>query len=135
MPAEHPAKIQKSPTWEIAPALQEQVDRRRKMPRSQPSPGGPLPPEPPLSPSVSPASADRGRKKSGSGHRRRGSWSLERPRAHSFDEAEGRALGEDSDSDLNTLPTPARKQRRSTGRVRRFLRACPASRFLRRRRS
>ncbi|CAH0366230.1 unnamed protein product, partial [Pelagomonas calceolata] len=103
-------------------ALQEQVDRRRKMPRSQPSPGGAFPPEPPLSPSVSPASADRGRKKSGSGHRRRGSWSLERPRAHSFDEAEGRALGEDSDSDLNTLPTPARKQRRSTGRVRRFLR-------------
>ena len=72
---ENPAKIQKSPTWEIAPALQERVDRR-KMPRSQPSPGGPLPPEPPLSPSVSPASADRGRKKSGSGHRRRGSWSL-----------------------------------------------------------
>ena len=91
------------------------------MPRSQPSPGGAFPPEPPLSPSVSPASADRGRKKSGSGHRRRGSWSLERPRAHSFDEAEGRAL-DDSDSDLNTLPTPARKQRRSTGRVRRFLR-------------
>ena len=121
MPAEPAARIQKSPTWEIAPALQEQVDRR-KMPRTQPSPGGAFPPEPPLSPSVSPASADRGRKKSGSGHRRRGSWSLERPRAHSFDEAEGRALGEDSDSDLNTLPTPARKQRRSTGRVRRFLR-------------
>ena len=58
------------------------------MPRSQASPGGAFPPEPPLSPSVSPASADRGRKKSGSGHRRRGSWSLERPRAHSFDEAE-----------------------------------------------
>ena len=117
---ENPAKIQKSPTWEIAPALQERVDRR-KMPRSQPSPGGPLPPEPPLSPSVSPASADRGRKKSGSrGHRRRGSWSLERPRAHSFDAAEGNL--DDSDSDLNTLPTPARKQRRSTGRVRRFLR-------------
>ena len=91
------------------------------MPRSQASPGGAFPPEPPLSPSVSPASADRGRKKSGSGHRRRGSWSLERPRAHSFDEAEAN-LSHDSDSDLNTLPTPARKQRRPTGRVRRFLR-------------
>ena len=124
---ENPARIQKSPTWEIAPDLQERVDRRRKMPRSQPSPVA----SPPLSPSVSPASADRGRKKSGSGHRRRGSWSLERPRAHSFDAAEGNL--DDSDSDLNTLPTPARKQRRSTGRVRRFLRACPASRFLRRR--
>ena len=119
MPAEHAARIQKAPTWEIAPALQEKVDRR-KMPRSQASPGGAFPPEPPLSPSVSPASADRGRKKSGSGHRRRGSWSLERPRAHSFDAAEGNL--DDSDSDLNTLPTPARKQRRSTGRVRRFLR-------------
>ena len=91
------------------------------MPRSQASPGGAFPPEPPLSPSVSPASADRGRKKSGSGHRRRGSWSLERPRAHSFDEAEAN-LSHDSDSDLATLPTPARKQRRPTGRVRRFLR-------------
>ena len=87
------------------------------MPRSQASPGGAFPPEPPLSPSVSPASADRGRKKSGSGHRRRGSWSLERPRAHSFDEAEANL--DDSDSDLTT---PARKQRRPTGRVRRFLR-------------
>ena len=114
---ENPARIQKSPTWEIAPALQERVDqKKRRMPRSQPSPVA----SPPLSPSVSPASADRGRKKSGSGHRRRGSWSLERPRAHSFDAAEGNL--DDSDSDLNTLPTPARKQRRSTGRVRRFLR-------------
>ena len=33
---------------------------------------------------------------------------MERPRAHSFDEAEAN-LSHDSDSDLNTLPTPARK--------------------------
>ena len=110
MPEKH-ARIQKAPTWEIAPTLQEEIDKK-KMPSS---PGNMA--SPPLSPQVSPP-ASRGRK-SGSGHRRQASWSSERPRANSFDDATVRNE-EDSDSDA-MLPTPAEKQGKRS-RVRRFLR-------------
>ena len=96
---------------EIAPpSRSKSIRKKRKMPRSQPSPGGAAARAAPLAERLARECRPRPEEER-PGHPPRPSWSLERPRGAPFDEAEGRALGEDSDSDLNTLPTPARKQR------------------------